>query len=158
MQANKNAIFFLVTVGCGASSSENCTYFDSSSPVAGTCNMEICPCGDNICQVTVFLGTKFILHIICTFIPIKIRLDFNTFTIAGPSTVSTSVAKRIGKTGVLNGIKIGTTAPPIPIASVSDQGNCRTDTFSVTNPDGVSPPTICGVNTGEHSYVSLGSE
>ncbi len=82
---------------------------------------------------------------------IKIRLDFNTFTIAGPSTATASVAKRVGKTGVLSGFPIGTTVAPKATVSVTDQGNCRTDTFSVTNPDGVSPPTICGVNTGEHS-------
>ncbi len=29
--------------------------------------------------------------------------------------------------------------------------NCLTDTFEVTNPGGVTPPTICGTNTGEHS-------
>ena len=27
-------------------------------------------------------------------------------------------------------------------------GNCDTDSFSVTNPGGKSPPAICGVNTG----------
>jgi hypothetical protein len=28
---------------------------------------------------------------------------------------------------------------------------CLTDTFSVTNPSGLTPPSICGTNTGEHS-------
>ncbi len=28
---------------------------------------------------------------------------------------------------------------------------CLTDTFSVTNPGGTTPPTICGANTGDHS-------
>jgi hypothetical protein len=28
---------------------------------------------------------------------------------------------------------------------------CLTDTFSVTNPGGNAPPTICGINTGYHS-------
>ena len=30
---------------------------------------------------------------------------------------------------------------------------CRTDTFSVTNPGGISPPTICGKNQGRHSKL-----
>ena len=31
---------------------------------------------------------------------------------------------------------------------------CRTDAFSVTNPGGISPPTICGKNQGRHSKLS----
>ncbi len=41
-----------VTLTCGGTSSENCTYFDSSSPVAGGCSVTICPCNNNICQVS----------------------------------------------------------------------------------------------------------
>ncbi len=48
-------LFFLspckVTIGCGATSSENCTYFTSSTVTNGQCCATICPCGDNICQV-----------------------------------------------------------------------------------------------------------
>ena len=35
--------------------------------------------------------------------------------------------------------------------SLSNGGQCLVDSFSVTNPSGPSPPTICGANTGEHS-------
>ena len=28
---------------------------------------------------------------------------------------------------------------------------CTKDTFSVTNPGGISPPTLCGNNDGKHS-------
>ena len=42
---------FSVTIGCGQTSSENCTYFDSSSPTAGACSVTICPCSNDICQV-----------------------------------------------------------------------------------------------------------
>ncbi len=62
-------------MGCGGTSNDNCTYFDSNSPVAGTCKVhgkqkysggfkttnlpfffvssqiDVCPCNDNICQV-----------------------------------------------------------------------------------------------------------
>jgi len=59
------------TFNCGGSSSENCTYFDSSTSVtAGACKFEICPCSSNICQM---------------------RLDFSNFVISGPSTTTTSV-------------------------------------------------------------------
>ncbi len=81
----------------------------------------------------------------------QIRLDFESFTITGPTTITNSIAKRVAKSGVVNGETIGD-----GVASVADFGNCRTDTFSVTNPDGPSPPTICGVNSGEHSENTQG--
>ena len=59
-----------VTAGCGNTFSENCTYFDSATVSAGSCVASICKCQTNICQM---------------------RLDFNAFTISGPSTLSTSV-------------------------------------------------------------------
>ena len=58
-------LFFIVTLSCGATSSENCTYFQSSTNDPGACRVTICPCSDNICQL---------------------RLDFSTFVINGPST------------------------------------------------------------------------
>ena len=45
-------ILLTVTFGCGGTSSENCTYFESSgTPSAGECRAKVCPCNDNICQV-----------------------------------------------------------------------------------------------------------
>merc|ERR1711990_179234 len=52
------------TLNCGGTSSENCTYFDSSTSVnTGACRARICPINTNICQI---------------------RLDFSTFVITGP--------------------------------------------------------------------------
>ena len=34
---------------------------------------------------------------------------------------------------------------------VTTATQCLTDTFSVTNPSGITHPSICGINTGEHS-------
>ncbi len=45
-------IYIPVTLTCGEVSSENCTYFESSSPVAGACTVTICPCNNDICQVS----------------------------------------------------------------------------------------------------------
>ena len=42
---------YAVSVNCGGMSSENCTYFDSDTTMAGGCQATICPCNDNICQV-----------------------------------------------------------------------------------------------------------
>ena len=44
-------ISFTVTVGCGATISENCTYFEASGLGSGECNTMLCPCSSNICQV-----------------------------------------------------------------------------------------------------------
>merc|ERR1712001_100514 len=66
----------IFSVGCGASSSENCTYFEVTGANDGPCSAEICKCSDDICQI---------------------RLDFDTFVITGPQTSSTSVAKLIAK-------------------------------------------------------------
>eukprot|EP00093_Oithona_nana_P004333 04333.XXX_140302_138918_1 [CDS] Oithona nana genome sequencing. len=37
--------------------------------------------------------------------------------------------------------------------NVATATQCLTDTFSVTSPAGISPPSICGSNSGEHMYV-----
>ena len=55
---------------CGSSTSENCTYFESTGSESGSCSIDICRCSDNICQL---------------------RLDFNQFVISGPSTDSTTI-------------------------------------------------------------------
>jgi hypothetical protein len=38
---------------------------------------------------------------------------------------------------------------------VTESTRCVTDKFQVTNPGGISPPVICGQNTGEHSKFLL---
>ena len=76
----------------------------------------------------------------------QLRLDFRSFVIAGPSTVTTTVTK------IINGqINSGVATGP----AVSLQTQCLTDTFSVTGPSGSVPPVICGTNTGEHSKIIL---
>ncbi|TRY71623.1 hypothetical protein TCAL_16162 [Tigriopus californicus] len=71
-----------------------------------------------------------------------LRLDFNQFTITGPSTST------LTEVALLNGSPVGPTGSGVA-ASVGSQ--CLTDSFSVTDSTGGSPPTICGVNTNEHS-------
>lgn len=63
------------TIGCGSTSSENCTYFEVSGAPTGPCNGKICKCNSNICQM---------------------RLDFVNFVITGPSTSTVSVGKVAG--------------------------------------------------------------
>ena len=59
----QNLSQFSVQKTCGGSSSENCTYFQSSGTEVGQCRLRICPCNENICQL---------------------RLDFQTFVINQP--------------------------------------------------------------------------
>ena len=86
-----------VSLGCGGTSRENCTYFSSSNgggsqPGGGGCTAKVCPCGANVCQL---------------------RLDFDTFTIAGPSTASASVAK------ALFGVVVFTASLGVSVSQVS---------------------------------------
>jgi hypothetical protein len=73
----------------------------------------ICPCSSNVC---------------------RIRFDFTTFVIAGPTTLSTSTAGN-GASGGLGGIV----------------GDCTTDQFSIASSG--SSPVICGTNTGQHMIM-----
>ena len=36
-----------------------------------------------------------------------------------------------------------------------EDGQCQTDTFSVTAQGNNAPPVICGINSGEHSKLTL---
>jgi hypothetical protein len=70
-------------------------------------------------------------------------MDFNTFVIAGPSTLTASVVKTVG----------GSIAPTGAVA-MSLATQCQTDTFSITGVPGGNPPVICGTNTGYHGKLN----
>ena len=77
----------------------------------------------------------------------QLRLDFLTFTLAGPETdQATVVAKQNNNALVAKNTGAATTGQDTTLAS-----RCLTDLFSVSNPGGPSPPSICGTNTDEHS-------
>ena len=63
-------------------------------------------------------------------------MDFSTFVITGPETVTTTVV--VTKCGG---------------KSLHELGQCQTDIFSVTAPGNNAPPVICGTNSGEHSKL-----
>jgi len=103
---------------CGTTVSENNTYFSSSDRVLGSaCLYTVCKSASNVCQL---------------------RLDFETFVLNDPVTVTT----------VISGIGGPTTG------DVNTMGQCNTDVFGVTSPGGGNNvPIICGTNTGYHMYV-----
>jgi hypothetical protein len=71
-------------------------------------------------------------------------MDFSTFVITGPNTLTTSIFYNLlGSVAAASALKIGQTA--------SLATNCQTDTFTVTGSGGYAPPVICGTNTGYHS-------
>jgi len=97
------------------SSSQNNTNLimaDTTNPPMG-CSYSICPMGTNVC---------------------RIRLDFETFTIAGPLVFTGNAANLAG-----------------------GAGNCVTDTFVATGSLGGSP-VICGANQNQHMFVDTDGE
>ena len=58
--------FFTVTLGCGETTSENCSYMINPGTIsAGECRLRVCPCSEHICQI---------------------RLDFSAFVLNQPDT------------------------------------------------------------------------
>ncbi|XP_059099340.1 uncharacterized protein LOC131893360 [Tigriopus californicus] len=105
------------TVACGATTSQNCTYLvqeATTNPPANPCTFTICKQSSDIC---------------------RIRLDFTTFSIAGPAIGTTST---------------GTSIPEDKGGSV---GDCNVDSFSVTAPGYKSSPVVCGFNSGQHMIL-----
>jgi hypothetical protein len=124
---------FLITT-CGSSSSENITYWtDPTSVSSGACSLTICPISDDICSI---------------------RLDFTTFTITGPSTVTTAQISRIAGSPAGNFEDIALAGSGANLAT-----NCLLDSFYATSTSPSSaPPAICGVNTGFHMYTEADTD
>merc|ERR1712226_751919 len=101
----------VMTMECGTTSNMNNTYLVQEAITDPTgkmpCTYKVCKCGDDIC---------------------RIRLDFTSFSISGPSTVTTALAG-------------------------ASHGDCTTDSFTVTSPGNQMPPVICGQNTGQHMIL-----
>jgi len=126
--ANGYGVCCIFTLGCGGQSSENSTYFENPAGVgAGQCTATICKVNSDIC---------------------KLRIDFNTFAISGPSTVTLSDSN----------IFAGQTVAAGKGKDSETRTRCLTDYFSVTGPSGSNPSVICGTNTGTHMYVDARSD
>jgi len=114
------------TLGCNEKAAENCTYFESNGVSTGACNAQICRTNANICQI---------------------RLDFDSFEIAGPSTASVTVSKLLYGLASEGGMMTGV-----------NKGRCLDDQFAISVPGGQSTNVICGKNTGEHLYIEATEE
>jgi len=121
---------FVITT-CGATTMENSTQWTMPTTLGETatsCSLSVCPPSADICSL---------------------RLDFTTFVITGPNTVSIGTVRR----------RLGT-----PVGNVQDAGydgegssyatNCQLDMFTATSAStSTAPPAVCGTLTAEHMYV-----
>ena len=74
---NCKELYLTVTIRCGETKNENCTYFESSGTESGACRVKICKCDPNVCQVCIL---KYFICIfywqIQTLITVAIRFQF----------------------------------------------------------------------------------
>ena len=77
-------------------------------------------------------------------IPTKVNHSFSSLNFIGPSSSTVTIGR------IINGISTND-EDGIASNAVTESTRCLIDRFQVTNPDGISPPIICGQNTGEHS-------
>jgi len=118
---------------CGSSTSENVTYWTQPTTVSsGSCALTICPVTDDICSI---------------------RLDFTTFIITGPSTISQPEANRRA------GTPAGYMENGLDNYGVSFTSNCLVDQFNVQGASpSTNPPQLCGTNSGFHMYVEADTD
>lgn len=118
---------FLIN-GCGMTSSENITYWTNPTTVMPSCGITVCPTNSDICAL---------------------RIDFATFVITGPSTLSTIQARR----------RYGQPATDIADAPMVLEGgsfttNCLIDVFQTTSTSSATNAgPLCGTLTGQHLYL-----
>jgi len=123
-----------LTTSCGGSTSENLTYWATvsggvTSAAQSTCGLTVCPMNDDICHL---------------------RLDFTTFVITGPNTLSIfQTRRRIGAAPISDIVDVTG-----EVGGTSYTTNCLYDTFSAQGASPSStPPEVCGTLTGTHMYV-----
>ena len=114
-----------VTIGCGGSTSENCTYFEYTGTNSGPCNARVCKLSSAICQI---------------------RLDLDTFIITGPSTAVTTNALMVELGGMIRAVNVG--------KIFTQRTNCATDTFSIGNAPSV-PVTCGTLTGDHSKYLQV---
>jgi len=125
----------IISISCGETSSENCTYITQDSTTSPNFNSE--PTGTRACTYKICPRDTTIR---------RIRFDFTNFQIAAPiGIVGREAALFNGGPPVVVGMALQTSA-------ATSIGNCNTDSFSITGTRGPYP-TICGMNTGQHMFT-----
>lgn len=120
---------FIITT-CGSSSSENLTAWTQPASIDSdqyVCSLNVIPVSDDICSL---------------------RLDFTTFVISGPSTLTVVQGRR------RFGNPTDNAADAYALEGNNWSTNCLTDAFYAQGSSPSSnPPVVCGVLTGSHMYV-----
>lgn len=162
----------LVVLGCGQTSSQNCTYFESTAISNGLCRATICKATSNICQVsksfncpiteawnsffkTKKLSFRFQLSLDTTWLYefhdqrpehflVRKRQDNHwRFGKEAKSIIWTKIIFKLIFLFQVTGDGTGTI--------VSNTTQCLTDSFVVTGSSLSHVPVLCGKLTGEHS-------
>jgi len=126
----------IISISCGETSTENCTYITQDSTTSPNFNSG--PSGTRACTYTICPRDTTIR---------RVRFDLANFQIAAPyGIVGNEAALFGGGPPVVTGTAL---IGPQPGTNI---GNCNTDSFSITGTGGGPYPTICGMNTGQHMF------
>lgn len=117
----------IITLTCGSTTSENCTYLEQAASANPATDPS--PAGATSCTYTICPRDSTIN---------RIRLNMQMFQIDGPVGVPASQS---------SGAPDANAAAEIPAV-----GTCNSDTFVVTGTQGPYP-VICGMNNGQHMIV-----
>jgi len=125
----------IITISCGSTSSENCTYLSQTASNAP--NVDTSPDDSRACTYKICPRDSSIR---------RIRFDLTTFAIAGPVGIVGNEAALFAAGPIIGSTIAGgaTLGPSV--------GQCNTDTFSISGTRGPYP-TICGMNSGQHMIV-----
>jgi hypothetical protein len=118
---------FVITT-CGESTAQNITYWTQPATIAeGSCGLTVCPVSDDVCQL---------------------RLDFTTFVITGPSTLTIlQVRRKMGQVW-------GEVDDAYVFAGSNYATNCQLDHFTIQGASpSTTPPMVCGTLSTSHMYV-----
>ena len=118
---------------CGTTNSQNNTYLTKTTYTTGT---DLDPCTYTICASQADVT--------------KIRIDFNTFDINGP-------------TEILSGGMVASGTAATSTTSVNGEidfqaGHCMKDTLHIVSPGHASPPIVCGHMTGQHMFIKMSEQ
>jgi len=116
------------TSTCGATLSQNCSYFTnpgfpSTYSTTGSCSFTVAKSQDDICQL---------------------RLDFDTLAMGVMPQITIAANSNYGCCGSSCATIIAVASSPM-------------DSLTVTGQTGSNPPVICGINTGSHMYLEMGT-
>ena len=150
-----------VSLGCGETTSDNCTYLQSSSTGVANpnpCVYTICKCSSDVTRLRFdFLvrydesKREFVVHLKFTGFSNQRTCGWDSHWRCGGCSC------RKWWKNTLTFFYFGTSWTILIIIFIlgASIGDCTTDTFSISSPGNIGSPVICGFNTGQHSKISF---